>query len=121
MPHITLEYSNNIGRHSDTRLLFDNIHQLLANELPTELSTCKSRAVVCDNYWLGDGDINNAFAHLNIKVMSGRSVEKKTYLGHVLLEMMNQFFHPLTAGLDLQLSVEIQDLDPLYFKKQANS
>ncbi|MGQ3890514.1 5-carboxymethyl-2-hydroxymuconate Delta-isomerase [Legionella sp. CNM-4043-24] len=120
MPHITLEYSSNVRQPVDLRPLFDDIHQLLTRELPTQLSSCKSRALPCEQYLLGAGEPNVAFAHLHIKIMAGRSTEKKTYLGHVLLEMMNQFFRLDAAHLDLQLSVEIEDLDPFYFKKQAN-
>ena len=120
MPHITLEYSSNVRQGADLRPLFNDIHQLLTRELPTQLSSCKSRALACEQYLLGAGDEETGFAHLHVKILAGRSAEKKTYLGHVLLEMMNQFFHQDAERLDLHLSVEIEDLDPFYFKKQAN-
>lgn len=119
MPQISLEYSDNLFLDKTVNKLFSDIHQLLTRELPTQLANCKSRCIVRDHYFLADGQANQAFAHLHIRIMPGRSDEKKTFLGHVLLEMMNQFFQQQPPDTVLQLSVEIEDVGEHFFKKQA--
>lgn len=116
MPHIILEYSENIDQNLIGDLFFQQIHQLLEAELPTELSSCKSRCIVSHLFYIGDGHLNNAFAHLTIKILAGRSDEKKTQLGNKILSLMQQFFQQYQIRLNLQLSIEILDLDQHYFK-----
>jgi 5-carboxymethyl-2-hydroxymuconate isomerase len=115
MPHLILEYSDNIGSLNSTAFL-QQAHQLLAKELPTHLASCKSRCIVHQNFYVGDGHQHNAFAHLTIKVLAGRTDEKKNYIGNELLKLMSDFFQKRTSELRLGLSVEMLDLDKHYFK-----
>lgn len=119
MPHIVLEYSNNIYPTPDTKALFAKIHQLLEKELPTQLSSCKSRCVVHDSFYVGDGSVKNAFAHLTVKIMPGRSAEKKQQVLKEVMDMMNELFQRYEGSINLQKSVEIMDLDVHYLKQAA--
>lgn len=117
MPHIILEYSNNLVFDQEASVLFESIHHLLARELPTQLSSCKSRSYDSDSYRVGDGQANNAFAHLGIKVMPGRTEERKAHIAQQIMDMMYIFFQTQYTALNLQLSIEMQDLDTVYLKK----
>ena len=116
MPHLLLEYTNNIDFHPGSSTLLHDIHLLLAEELPTDLSSCKSRCIAHDLYYVGDGSKNNAFIHLTIKVLSGRSDEKKRFIAEEILGLLNEYFSEYKNILSLQLSVELLDLDKNYFK-----
>jgi len=116
MPHLILEYSNNLANDLNVRELFTQLHQLLARELPTQLSSCKSRCIVSPVYHIGDGHQHNAFVHLTIKIMAGRTDAKKKQVGIEVLNRMGLFFHTEKAQFNVQLSVEILDLDLHYFK-----
>ncbi|MDP1602359.1 MAG: 5-carboxymethyl-2-hydroxymuconate Delta-isomerase [Legionella sp.] len=117
MPHLILEYSDNIPT-LNCSAFFQQAHLLLAKELPTQLSSCKSRCIVHEAFYVGDGSEQNAFAHLTIKILAGRTDEKKNYIGNELLKIMSEFFQADDSDLKTGLSVEILDLDPHYFKKQ---
>jgi 5-carboxymethyl-2-hydroxymuconate isomerase len=71
MPHIILEYSSNVVEPDFSRL-FKECHELLTGKLPTEMKNCKSRAVKCVNYYVGDGNADNGFVHVTLKIMPGR-------------------------------------------------
>lgn len=116
MPHLVLEYSNNITGIDNLNKLFDKLHHLLAEELPTQLSSCKSRCIIHPLFFVGDQDKANAFVHLTIKILSGRSQHKKNYLGEIALNVLKDFFEPAATHLTVKASVELMDLDKNYFK-----
>lgn len=116
MPHLVLEYSNNITCTDNLNHLFDKLHHLLASELPTPLSNCKSRCIAHPVFFIGDQNKDNAFVHLTIKVISGRSDAKKSHLGKQILTILSDFFRPESKNLDINFSVEFIDLDKNYFK-----
>lgn len=116
MPHLTLEYSNNINPTNNLNHLFDNLHNLVANELPTQLSNCKSRCIIHPLFFIGDQNKKNAFVHLTIKILSGRTDATKKNLAEKVLSLLDDHFRSESNELNLSLSVEILDLDAHYFK-----
>lgn len=118
MPHIILEYSKNIDHDLNVNPFFDKLHQILEAELPTQLSSCKSRCVINDIFYVGNGHQNNAYAHLTIKILPGRSDKNKEQLGKIIIKSMDDFFKKYNSRLNLQLSVEILDLPQHYYKMQ---
>lgn len=115
MPQLTIEYSTNIVEQN-LEPLFQACHTLLAQTLPTDLNNCKSRAIACEQYCIGDGQSQRAFIHMQVLILSGRSPEILTKLGKALLELLKHYFKETLNQLNLQLSVEIQELSPFYFK-----
>ncbi len=115
MPHITLEYSNNVLEKNINKMLIE-MHELLSVQLPTQLKNCKSRIVRCDNYLIGDTNNNNAFVHLSILVLKGRSVELKNAIAAKLIQMLKEHFVESANHLDLQISVAIDDLPEVFQK-----
>ena len=115
MPHILLEYSDNIDFQADSTALFQNIHQLLTKELPTKLSGCRSRCIAHKVFYIGDGSTQNAFVHLTIQFLRGRSDDKKRLIGSEILRLLSECFNKYKSEFDVQFSVEFLDLDQNYF------
>ncbi|MDP3705249.1 MAG: 5-carboxymethyl-2-hydroxymuconate Delta-isomerase [Legionellaceae bacterium] len=116
MPHLILEYSKNIAGELDFEPLFVTLHKLLEEKLPTDISSCKSRCIPQEVFFIGDCHVKNAFAHLTLKILAGRTDENKNQLGNEILTVMRNFFQPHKYNLILQLTVEVVDLDKYYFK-----
>ncbi len=116
MPHLTLEYTANINEAVNFADLFQQCHQVLVAGLPTQLASCKSRAVVREHYYVGDGDPQNAFVTLTVKVMPGRKPEILDKVAQELLAIVQQHFILATAQLNLQITVEVAELSPHYKK-----
>lgn len=110
MPHLTLEYTDNLGSASSFDELFAQLHQVLAEVGGIALGNCKSRAIRLDDYFVGGGGAQHAFVHLTIRFLAGRSTEVKQQIGRQSLAVLKQHF-PLSAALDLQLTVEIQGIE----------
>lgn len=116
MPHLTLEYSKNVCEHQKLDTLFEKCHALMVEILPTELASCKSKALEYKNYYIGDGNTKNAFVHLDLKLLTGRTEETLHALSQRLLQCLSEHFAESFKTLNLQISLEITELSKIYFR-----
>ena len=116
MPQLILEYSANIIEKENLINLFQQCHEFLAKSLPTELASCRSRAIKCENYCIGDSAVANAFVHISLKVMPGRSKDTLDSVGQSMMNILTRYFEKSLQQLKLQISLEIIELQPTYFK-----
>ena len=117
MPQLSLEYTSNVLEHDNFSELFKQCHTILTEQLPTDLAACKSRVVKCADYYIGNGDANNAFVSLHVKVMAGRSAETLTTISNAMMQVLQQHFAQSLAQRNLQITLQMQELAPsLYFK-----
>lgn len=110
MPHIQLALSNNIQERDDVHEFFHECHMLLAQSLPTQLESCKSRLLVHDVYRVGDGVHHNGFIHLDVRVLPGRSKEVIDTTAKDLLKLLQKHFAQTLFTLKPSVSVEIATL-----------
>ncbi|MDH3388344.1 MAG: hypothetical protein OEN02_10605 [Gammaproteobacteria bacterium] len=121
MPHIILEYSSSLPELPDIRALFDGIHQGFNRIGGISLDNCKSRARVAEPFYIGDGDPDNAFIHLGIEFVRGRSDEVRQALGRECLDSLGRYYH-LHLSDRLQITVQIEDIAlDFYFKDPAGT
>ena len=117
MPHITLEYTDNIDQPIEFHDLFSELHQVLASVAGINITNCKSRARSLDTYHIGEGEAGNAFAHLEVRLLEGRSAELKREIGERGLEVLKKHFARSLSDRDLQITLEVQDIQrQAYFK-----
>ena len=122
MPHLTLEYSDNVQAEQEWPELFLALHCILADVGGIRLENCKSRAYAAHNYLIGAGDNNAGFVHLDIRFVEGRSPEAIDSMGQELLKHLLSWFDVSQKSLDLQITVEIQDIQlARYFKYPAGT
>jgi len=116
MPHVTLEYTGNIDHPIEFHDLFSELHQVLASAAGIDVNNCKSRAIRLQTYHIGEGQTENAFAHLEIQLLQGRSVELKREIGERGLRVLAKHLMP-SGEPDLQITLEIRDMQrDAYFK-----
>lgn len=117
MPQITLEHTANLQPNRSWADLLGRLHDQIAGLTGLETDTCKSRVVTLDTYRVGNGVKDKAFAHLTIRIFAGRSPAVKTELGRAGLALLKHHLAEAGVGLDVQLTVEIQEIDrEAYFK-----
>jgi 5-carboxymethyl-2-hydroxymuconate isomerase len=116
MPQVILEFSANVIEINNLSDLFLYCHEILASRLPTAIATCKSRAIKSDIYCIGDGDPRNAFVHLTLKVLPGRSDDTLRKIGESIMEKLTGHFSESLSKLNLQITLEILELKKNYFK-----
>ncbi|WP_372370640.1 5-carboxymethyl-2-hydroxymuconate Delta-isomerase [Candidatus Uabimicrobium sp. HlEnr_7] len=113
MPHLKLEVSKNIEL-TCYKDIFTSLQEVLFHHANVPSKNCKSRVYVASHFNVGDNE-TAAFVHLEIALLEGRSVEKKSLIGkNTLLLLQNHF----TNECGVQITVEIRDmLSSQYFKK----
>ena len=67
MPHITLELTQNIADHWNPSGFLNIAHDKMVNIIETKLYNCKSRVICHENFYIGNGDIHNAFIFLRVE------------------------------------------------------
>ncbi len=119
MPQITLEHSDNLRSAHPWSDLLGRLHEQIAGLVGIDIDACKSRVVPLPTYRVGDGTPNKAFAHLTLRIFAGRSPGMKNELGRAALSLLKGHVAATSEGLDVQLTVEIQDIDrEAYFKER---
>ena len=109
MPQLKFEYSDNIKSEVNFQHVLSHVHQLLAQTISCNIEDCKSRIIRLDDFFIGQGEKENAMIHLEVNILEGRSNELKHDLGQKLVAMLNSFFSDV-EGMNLQITVEIKDI-----------
>ncbi|MBJ15353.1 MAG: hypothetical protein CMF38_01775 [Legionellaceae bacterium] len=115
MPHLILECSQDIHAHIDFKALFRIFHELLAEQLPTQITNCKSRVIVFDQTYAGSQCASYTHLHLTIKIMPGRAAALKQTITQQILRLLDETIKKL-AVKHATISVEMIDLADNYVK-----
>lgn len=120
MPHLTIEYSDNLERLTDMGALCQVLHtSLLASGL-FELGAIRVRAHACRHYAVADLLPQNAFADLILRIGVGRSEDEKAALGKALMRAAEAHFAQQFATPHFALSLEVQEISaPFSWKTNA--
>ena len=122
MPQITLEYSSNIQDVIDFKQLFSAIHNVIHTSGGILIENCKSRAICHETFFIGQGDTMNAFIHLEVQWLEGRSTELKSQIGDELLGLLRKYYQKTMEQQNLQITVHIIVINrSSYFKLPKGS
>ncbi|WP_034584479.1 5-carboxymethyl-2-hydroxymuconate Delta-isomerase [Acinetobacter sp. HR7] len=117
MPHLHIEYSDNL-QSLEIKPMLLAIHQAFFDaKYITEPKDLKSRAIRQQDYVIGlDVNTTQAYVHAKVSLLSGRSPELKQAISQCVLQVLQQHVQP-QLGLEIQLCVEILDMPREYYSK----
>jgi 5-carboxymethyl-2-hydroxymuconate isomerase len=116
MPHLTVEYSNNIQGFDPAAALAALNNALLASEQFDEADV-KGRVLRRDHFQVGAVTGARGFVHAELALLSGRSAEVKQKLSASLTNALEALSSQWGSGLQIQISVEIRDMDRASYSK----
>ena len=112
MPQLTLEYTKNIDDGTlDVGEVLGELHRVLADHGGIDIASFKSRAHRLNDYRIGDGDPQNAFVHLEVALLNGRSLELRQALGQRCLDVLEGRFSNSFTIWKMQITVEMRDME----------
>ncbi|MGL6071405.1 5-carboxymethyl-2-hydroxymuconate Delta-isomerase [Craterilacuibacter sp.] len=114
MPHLNIEYSDNLPALDAGALLLAMNQALLASGQFDECDI-KSRAQKMDAFRIGVSLSPRAFVHGRLSILDGRPHAIRQALSACLLQVLQQQCWP--AGLELQLSVEVLEIERTAYAK----
>lgn len=108
MPHIIVEYTDNIKEEANIPSLLQKInHSLLEHDGLFPIGGIRSRAIELKDYFVADGTEDDAFVHVTLKIGAGRTEERKKIACEKLFEEIKTHFNDLFEKRYLALSLEL--------------
>ncbi|MFN3826139.1 MAG: 5-carboxymethyl-2-hydroxymuconate Delta-isomerase [Micavibrio sp.] len=90
MPHLIVEYSDNMAPDFDVRALLQEMHHALDGKYNIASPRIKARALKLDHYIVGDHGQEAAMVHVTFKLMEGRSIGARKELSSLLQQIVRQ-------------------------------
>lgn len=115
MPHMTIEFSDNLGCADPATLLAAVNNAALKSGLFEE-ADIKSRAYAASHFLIGVEDSLRAFIHVRISLLSGRLAAERRILSELVLSALDDAVGT-QSGTELQLSVETLEIDRQSYTK----
>jgi 5-carboxymethyl-2-hydroxymuconate isomerase len=115
VPHLTLEFSENLADSDSIAILCRRLARCLQDQregdkLVYPLGGIRVRAVRCEKYCIADGRFEDAaFLHATLKIGAGRSEEAKKATGDALFDAIKTHFPDAFEHRGLALSLEISE------------
>lgn len=121
MPHLTVEYTDNIEHPRIGELLRALNGVLLARPDIYPVGGIRARAYCLGEYAVADStEPNDAFVHVALKIASGRSEDVKRATGDELFQVLSDHFAQEFARRPLALSLEIGEFSEAGTWKKNN-
>ncbi len=108
MPHLTLEYTDNL--QFDAQPLLARLHEELVATGAVNLKGIKSRAIRLTDYRIADGYEGYAFVHVGLLIREGRPIPVQQEAAKRVMAVLKETFgHRYETGY-LSLSVDIKEM-----------
>ena len=108
MPHLTLEYTENL--EFEIQPLLARMHSELVATGAINLKGLKSRAVRHSEYRIADGNPDYAFVHVNLLIREGRPPEVQSEFARRVMAVLKETFGDRFENSHLSLSVDIKEM-----------
>ena len=108
MPHLTLEYSDNI--EVDVQPLLARLHEEVVATGAINLKGIKSRAIKHTQYRVADGDPDYAFVHVGLLIREGRPLEVQKETTQRVMKILKETFGHLFEKRKLSLTVDLKEM-----------
>ena len=108
MPHLKLEYTENVQWKSPIYDIFSELQTVLIQYARVKPENCKSRATKLKDFHCAGKSHSGGFIHLEISLLSGRDEEVKTNIGKECRQIIQSFIDNIA---DIQVSVELRNMD----------
>ena len=109
MPHVQIEYSEDLNKKIDP-LLFKSLINILIEFANVNPENCKCKAWKVKEYYLQSNKLKESFIHLDIKILEGRSKKIINQIGEKSMQVLQSFIKSRAKKKSIQYSIEIQEM-----------
>ena len=113
MPHLTLEYSQNLTAKVRAAQLTQVGHEIMIASGLFNAADIKTRSYEVTDYQVGQKGSEGSFIHATARLLAGRTVEQRKALSDALFDAIGKLFPEQT-----QVTVEIVEMDRDTYKKR---
>jgi len=108
MPHLILEYTDNI--EVAVQPLLARLHEEVVATGAINLKGIKSRAIKHSQYRIADGDPDYAFVHVGLLIREGRPLEVQKDATQRVMKVLKETFGHLFETRGLSLTVDLKEM-----------
>jgi 5-carboxymethyl-2-hydroxymuconate isomerase len=108
MPHLTLEYSDNV--EVDVQSLLARLHEEVVATGAINLKGIKSRAIKHTQYRIADGNPDYAFVHVALLIREGRPIDVQKDATQRVMNVLRETFGSLFETRKLSLTVDLKEM-----------
>ncbi|RKG29396.1 5-carboxymethyl-2-hydroxymuconate Delta-isomerase [Acinetobacter tianfuensis] len=120
MPHIHVEYSDNVQLNVPQVLAALNAALFASGHVSSALDI-KSRALCQKDYLIGfSPDPQQAYVHVKLSILTGRSLNIQQQMSAALLQALQQNV-PQPSAVTVQLCVEVLEMEQAVYSKAVLS
>ena len=110
MPQMIVEYSKNLQELDQQALMLGLNQTLFDTGLIDHPFNIKTRIRANQDFLIGFGDNHQAYIHVRLGIMTGRTLEQRKLISDQLLNYLKNFEAYQAQGLEVQLCVEIAEM-----------
>ena len=111
MPHIIIEYSDNVEEIIQLDGLIERVHKTAISTGIFPIGGLRVRAARRDHYKLADGHPDNRFVHVELKIGPGRDKEDKVAALKKIFSCVDDYLKPIHENGPLAMSAELNEFD----------
>lgn len=111
MPHIILEFSSNLESDADIPGLCDALRVTAAKQAIFPESGVRVRAYRSDYYSIADGDPENGFIDISVRLREGRPLDARKAATAVLFDAAKEHLADVLERRPIMLSLEMRNID----------
>ena len=120
MPHIFIEHSSNLAGRINLDKLPSAVHPAALQTGVFPEGGIRTRRVPRDAYLIADGNADNAFVHLVLRIGVGRDLETRQRAAGEVFDAVCDFLSADMAEFPLGISLEVQEIVPETSLKKSN-
>ena len=111
MPHIIIEYSDNIEKKIKLETLIEKVHATAIDTGVFPLGGLRVRAAKREHYKIADGHPDNGFIHIELKIGPGRDKKTKISALKQIFSSVEAYLKPVHENGPLAMSAELNEFD----------
>jgi len=119
MPHLVIEYSAQLDAMVDFAEVADTARAAASETGVFPLGGIRVRTHRCTHAAVADGNPAHGFVDATLKIGKGRDAATKKRLGDHIFQALSKALDPAFAATAVALSLEIQEIDELNWKRNT--
>lgn len=120
MPHAWIEYSSNIEHDDEIQSLGPVLHKAMLDSGIFPLAGIRIRLLPIQNALIADGNPDNAFVHIVLRIGHGRDADTKKRVADDIFATLTHHLSALSERRPTAIAFEVQEMDP-FLNYKANS
>ena len=120
VPHLIVEYSANLEDDLDLDGLMVKLRDAAVATGVFPLGGIRVRGARRDRYLIADGDPDNGFVHVTVRIGHGRALAVRKQAAESLFAVLSEQVDALFVQRGLGLSLEVQEIDPATSIKKSS-